>query len=149
MGVQRDSAGGSMGDGNGTATWNTGRTGKWAIRMPLEVLRSLRERMTAYDTSRQCLRLHSEVQLELPHLSGSLLYQEVVRRFTGLGDKGALELLARAEVSYANWPVERDLRFQDVVQYLAAQRCLEGRPADEGISISLARIIEQRVPGQL
>lgn len=138
-----------MGDGNGTATWNTGRSGRWAIRLPLDVLRGLRERMTAYDTSRSCLRLHREVQAELPHLTGSLLYEEVVRRYTGLGRREILEVLARAEVSYANWPVERELRFQDVVQYLAAQRCMEGRPADEGISISLGRIIEQQVPPQL
>ena len=138
-----------MGDGNGAAAWNTGRSGRWAIRMPMDVLRNLRERMTAYDTSRNCLRLHREVQQEYPHLSGPLLYQEVVRRYTGLGDKGVLEVLARAEVSYANWPVERELRFQDVVQYLAAQRCLEGRPADEGNSLSLARIIQQQGPTQL
>jgi len=138
-----------MDNGNGAATWNTGRTGKWAIRLPLDVLRSLRERMTAYETSRSCLKLYQTVQKELPHLGGSLLYQEIVRRYTGLGDRAVLEVLARAEVSFANWPVERDLRFQDVVQYLAAQRCLEGRPADEGISISLARIIEQQVPAQL
>jgi hypothetical protein len=117
--------------------------------MPLEVLRGLRERKTAYETCRSCLRLHREVQQELPHLGGSLLYQEVVRRYTGLGDRESLEVLARAEVSFANWPVERELRFQDVVQYLAAQRCLDGRPADEGISISLGRIIEQQVPAQL
>jgi len=113
------------------------------------VLRSLRQRVTAYDTTRSCLRLHREVQRDLPHLGGSLLYQEVVRRYTGLDDKGSLEVLARAEVSYANWPVERDLRFQDVVQYLAAQRCIDGRPADEGISISLSRIISQQVPATL
>ncbi|MFM2290151.1 MAG: hypothetical protein RL684_3294 [Pseudomonadota bacterium] len=137
-----------MRDADG-ATWATGRSGRWVLRFPIDVLRSLRQRVTAYDTTRNCLRLHREVQRDLPHLSGSLLYQEVVRRYTGLDDKGSLEILARAEVSYANWPVERDLRFQDVVQYLAAQRCIDGRPADEGISISLSRIISQQVPATL
>ena len=112
-----------MSDADG-APWATGRSGRWALRFPIDVLRGLRQRVTAYETTRSCLRLHREVQRDLPHLSGSLLYQEVVRRFTGLDEKGSLDVLARAEVSYANWPVERDLRFQDVVQYLAAQRCI-------------------------
>jgi hypothetical protein len=67
----------------------------------------------------EMLAMHAKVGAANPGLSGQALYRLVVGARLGLSDRAADAVLLRAEQSYSIWPVERELRFRDVVHYLA------------------------------
>lgn len=66
-----------------------------------------------------------------PGLSGEALYRQVMSEGFGLDEAAAQEIVAGARESYAEWPIERDLKFSDVVHYFVVRRCLrEIEPQD-------------------
>jgi len=127
---------------------DAGRTG-WFDGIAVGILRTWRERVTARQISREALRLYREVEESFPELTGVPRYREIVARQTGLDETGVGEILERAEVSFASWPVERALTFRDVVQYIVARQCLNADAAAPGIRSRLTAIIAEEIPGEL
>jgi hypothetical protein len=116
----------------------------WVGRV--NVMRSWRERGIARDISRHCLRIFRDLEDTQPQVKGVARYLEVVVRHAGLDAAAALDVIDGAQESFACWPVERALRFRDVVHYLAARQCLAGRPPEQGILTHLAPIIDSEIP---
>ena len=123
--------------------------GSWLDRVAADILRTWRERVTARQISRESLRIYHEVEGSLPQLIGVNRYREIIARQTGLDASGVREILERAESSFARWPVERPLKFRDVVQYIVAARCLNVDTTALGIRSRLTSIIAEEIPGEL
>ncbi len=81
--------------------------------------------------SQQALDALHDVRATAPDLAGDALYERVLSARFGLDGTGAHELVEGARESYAEWPVERELRFSDVVHYLVAVRCLDEQEPEE------------------
>ena len=126
-----------------------GARARWIDGIAIDIVRTWRERVTARQLSRESLRIYREVEESNPELTGVSRYREVVARQTGLDDAGVRELLGGAETSFASWPVERQLRLRDVVQYLVASQCLSADATALGIRSRLARIIAREIPNKL
>jgi hypothetical protein len=122
---------------------------RWHEVLGSGLVRTWRERTTARQVSRESLRIYREIEVAEPGLSGWPRYHAVVARQTGLDDSGVREILQRAEGSFASWPIERPLKFRDVVQYLVATRCLNADPSVPGIRARLTTIIADEIPGEL
>ena len=98
-------------------------------RSLLEPLRSLlgerREEKLARTISVEALEGFRRIHAVLPDLTGEELYAQVMSARFGIDEAVARKLLAGARESYADWPVERELKFSDVVHYFVAERCLQ------------------------
>jgi hypothetical protein len=75
------------------------------------------ERHYARQASKQLLELYWLEHREHPALTGRALYTAVVARRLGPDATGAADIVRRAEESFTDWPVERELRFRHVVHY--------------------------------
>jgi hypothetical protein len=133
---------------SGPARANEARA-SWIDGLAGEMVRTWRERVTARQISREALRIYREVEESSPEMSGVTRYREIVSRQTGLDENGVSEILERAQSSFAAWPVERPLKFRDVVQYIVAHRCLNADASVRGIRSRLTTIIAEEIPGEL
>jgi hypothetical protein len=126
-----------------------GQPGRWFDGLTREVLGGWRERRVARRTGLESLRLYRELESARPELEPAARYREFVARRTGLDEAGVRAVLRQAEDSFASWPVERPLRFRDVVQYLVVHECLKENPAAAGTRTRLTTIIAEVIPGNL
>jgi len=121
----------------------------WLEGWPLQFLGAWHERRNARRSSVESLRLFRELAATQPALTGLARYEEVVARRTGLPREDARRVLRRAEDSFARWPVERPLKFRDVVQYLVVHECLNADPSVVGTRTRLTTIIAEVIPVHL
>jgi hypothetical protein len=143
-----------MGRGMATADGSTAaehdkKALRWSDVLAVAVPRSWRERVLARQTSRESLRVYREVEEAHPELTGPTRYKAVVARQTGLDEADVETILERAEMSFASWPVERPLKFRDVVQYLVVHQHLNANPAALGVCSRLTTIIAEEIPQEL
>jgi hypothetical protein len=107
-----------------------------------------RESRYAADVSRELLKLYWIVTASQPGLSRREIYKHVVMARTGADAADAELVLMRAEQSFASWPSERDLTFNDVVHYLAVSEYLA--TGDRmATNIDMGRLIARRLPKNL
>ena len=115
----------------------------------LGVFVALDEKHYARQASRQLLELYLLEHREHPELSGRALYTAVVARRLGAGAAGAAEVVRRAEESFTDWPVERELRFRHVVHYQIFNEYTHqgaARPSTRtNIGVVVARIIPEEI----
>lgn len=114
-----------------------------------ELRRASAERTLARRTSREALSADREIAAERPELTGALRYQQIIARHTGADDDGARRFVERAESEFARWPVERPVRFRDIVQYLVVQRWLAIDPQAQGFLSRLTNIVAKEIPAEL
>jgi hypothetical protein len=107
------------------------------------------ERHYAKHASRELLELYWLEHREHPELAGRALYAAVVARRLGPGATGAAEIVRRAEESFTDWPVERELRFRHVVHYQIFNEYTHqgaARPSTRtNIGVVVARIIPEEI----
>lgn len=104
------------------------------------------ERRYAKHAAEELLELFRAVQREQPGLSGRALYEAVIERRLGPGDERAAQIVRRAEESFADWPVERALRFRDVVHYLIFDEYMHVGDARAGTKINMGGVISHIIP---
>lgn len=114
-----------------------------------ELRRASAERAVAHRTSREALSAYREIAAERPELTGTLRYQQIIARHMGADDDAARRFVERAESEFARWPVERPVRFRDVVQYLVVQRWLAVDPQAQGFLTRLTTIVAKEIPEEL
>jgi transposase len=122
----------------------------WVRRLLRPLFVGLRERRHAAKTSRELLKLYREVAAARPGLKKQELYRSIVMARAGGAAAAADEVLVRAAESFATWPVERALKFRDVVHYLAVSDYLASN--DDGAAWTrenLGRVVALLVPGRL
>jgi hypothetical protein len=107
------------------------------------------EKHYARQASRQLLELYWLEHREHPELSGRALYTAVIARRLGPAAAGAGEVVRRAEESFTDWPVERELQFRHVVHYQIFNEYTHqgaARPSTRtNIGVVVARIIPEEL----
>ena len=92
---------------------------------PLNFVATMRERRQIRHFCDESLTLYRQVQAQMPQASQTERYGRFIELRSGATPATVLTVLRRAEESFADWPNERPLNFQDVVQYLAVTDCLK------------------------
>lgn len=122
---------------------------KWVAEGKQRVFVSNTERRYAKQASTQLLELLQRLQREQPELSGRALYQSVVAERLGPDRHRAAEIVRRAEESFTDWPVERQLRFRHVVHYLIFDEYMRAGKAREGTKTNMGGVVARIVPEEI
>lgn len=97
----------------------------------------------------ELLALYRQTAAGHPGLSGEPLYRAVVVAWLGLDGRVVDDVIQGAQVSYAHWPEERELRFRDVVHYLAVTGHGQSQGRKAWLRSSIAGVVEAEVPAGL
>ena len=92
---------------------------------PLNFIATMRERRQIRRFCDESLKLYRQVETQMPRASQSERYARFIELSSGATPATVLTVMRRAQESFADWPNERPLNFQDVVQYLAVTDCLK------------------------
>jgi hypothetical protein len=92
---------------------------------------------------------YRRVRGEEPRLTGGPLYQQIIVRRSGLGDEAAGKLVRRAYQSFCEWPIERKLRFRDVVHYVVVAEYLRSHLTNLGTHTYMGRVVARVIPRDL
>jgi hypothetical protein len=104
------------------------------------------ERRYAKEASGQLLELYQRLRQEQPDLKQRALYEGVVARRLGPQSDRAAELVKRAEESFTTWPVERELRFRDVVHYFIFDEYTRLGSTREGTKTNMGGVVARIIP---
>lgn len=121
----------------------------WASLRSLRIFSAYAERRYARQASGELLDLFRSVLREFPELSGRKLYRVVIARRLGSDDGKAAEIVLRAEESFTDWPVERELRFRHVVHYQVFNEFTRSDPAREGTRTNMGVVVARIIPDDL
>ena len=113
------------------------------------LLISWRERRHVARTSRAMLAQYRSIAKSNPELSHSEIYRFVVMAHTGCDLSTASKILDRAEESFAEWPVNRDLKLRDVVHYLTVTEYLDRYGKDFWLRSEINKMVSTHIPGNL
>jgi hypothetical protein len=122
-----------------------------------KILQEVRQRLFAARTERRYAKLASVELLELywrqrrehPQTDARTLYAQVVALRLGPQASRAAEIVRRAEQSFTTWPVERELRFRDVVHYLVFDEYTRIGADRAGTRTNMGVVVARVVPEQL
>jgi hypothetical protein len=95
------------------------------------------------------LKLYGIVAASHPRLRGRDLYRKIVIARTHSDEASAETLLDQAEESFAAWPTRRDLKFVDVVHFIAVSEFLASHGNSPWIYANMGREVESQIPGSL
>lgn len=108
------------------------------------------ERRYARGASEELLKLFSREQLEHPELKGRALYEAVIARRLGPNPTiSAAEIVRRAAESFADWPVERELTFRDVVHYQVFNEYMHQGAVRVGTRTNIGAAVARIIPGEI
>jgi hypothetical protein len=127
-----------------TSAWR--RRGSGASICLASLLLGWRERRHTARVSRKLVEAYRRAAAAYPGLQRRALYLHIVIGYLGCAPSAADEVLESAEVSFAAWPVQRALRFQDVVHYLAVTEYTATTGWARG---NLGRVVASMVPKDL
>jgi hypothetical protein len=123
----------------------------WSLREMLNECRRCvfgprAERRFARHASAQLLELYRQQRRENPEIGNRALYQNIVAERLGPQAVRANEFVRRAEESFTDWPVDRDLRFRHVVHYLVFHEYTLLDPARRGTMTNMGAVVAQVIP---
>ncbi len=108
------------------------------------------ERRYAKEASEQLLDLFWRERREHPDLTGRALYEAVAALRLGSNPPiSAAEIVRRAEESFADWPVERELRFRDVVHYLIFDEYTHAGKARARTKTNMGAVVARIIPEEI
>jgi hypothetical protein len=107
------------------------------------------ERRYARQASRQLLELYWREHREHPQLTGRSLYVAIVARRLGPDASSAADVVLRAEESFTDWPVERELRFRHVVHYQIFDEYRRLGPARQGTRTNIGEVVVRIIPEEI
>jgi len=108
-----------------------------------------REQAMARACCAEMLEILKSLESREPGLRGEPLYARAVTQRLACDIARAREIVRLADLSFAQWPEERDVRFRDVVNYLIVHQIL-GRDAKAmGAQSDIDRIIRDTIPKDL
>lgn len=122
---------------------------RWLSRN-IGVLAAHSERRYAREASEQLLNLYRREQREHPELKERALYEAVIAR--RLGPEPAIraaEIVRRAEESFADWPVAREVRFRDVVHYQIFDEYMRQGEVGVGTRTNIGDAVARVIPEEL
>jgi hypothetical protein len=92
---------------------------------PLNFVAAIRERRQIRRFCDESLKLYRQVEAQMPQASRTERYGRFIELRSGATPATVPTVMRRAQESFADWPTERPLNLQDVVQYLAVTDCLK------------------------
>ncbi|SRR6266436_4913790 len=107
------------------------------------------ERHYARQASRELLELYWREHSEHPELTGRSLYVAVVARRLGPDATSATDVVRRAEESFTDWPVERELSFRHVVHYQIFNEYTRQGPARQGTRTNIGEAVARIIPEEI
>jgi hypothetical protein len=107
------------------------------------------ERRYVRRESRKALAMYRDVHTKHSAVTGRALYEKIVARLTGASAEAARALVRAAEQSFAEWPIERELTFRDVVHYLCFERFSQSHGNRNWTRTSLRKIVDAEIPNNL
>jgi hypothetical protein len=119
---------------------------KWLDQGAQRLFVAHAERSYAKHASSQMLELYQRARREHPEMSPRSLYQSVVAQRLGQESRRAAEIVRRAEESFTDWPVERELKFRHVVHYLIFDEYMRAGRAREGTKINMGAVVARIIP---
>jgi hypothetical protein len=121
----------------------------WGTFRGLWIFSTRAERSYARRASSELLDLFYQVRREHPELVGRALYQAVIARRLGSDVRRAAEIVLRAEESFTDWPVERELRFRHVVHYIVFDEFTRSGQARKGTRTNMGAVAAHIIPEEL
>lgn len=97
----------------------------------------------------ELMALHAEVSAAHPGLGGLALYRLIVATRLRVQAAAADTVLLQAEQSYSIWPVDRELRFREVVHYLAVTEFTALHGTLPWLAQDTTRIVNELIPHSL
>jgi hypothetical protein len=107
------------------------------------------ERSYAKQASERLLELYWRERREHPDLSARNLYLSVVTQRLGRDGHRAAEIVRRAEESFTDWPVERELKFRHVVHYLIFDEYMRVGKARKGTRTNMGGVVARVIPEEI
>jgi hypothetical protein len=107
------------------------------------------ERRYARKASTQLLELYGRAHREHPDLTGRALYEAVIARRLGPDATKAATIVRRAEESFTDWPVERELRFRHVVHYQIFDEYQRQAPTRQGTRTNMGDVVARIIPEEI
>lgn len=107
------------------------------------------ERRYARRASTQLLELYEQASREHPDLSGRSLYEAVLARRLAPDTGNAAEIVRRAEESFTDWPVARELRFRHVVHYQIFTEFTRQAAARQGTRTNIGVVVARIIPEEI
>jgi YHS domain-containing protein len=123
--------------------------GGWLLGLIASMVIALREGRYAARTSRELLTLFRAVSIKHPELAGRELYRLLVIARTGCDIAAADVTLECAEMSFATWPVRRELTLCDVVRYLTVSEFVSLRDSENWMHSDVQHAVVSRIPHDL
>ena len=102
------------------------------------------ERKYARQASTQLLDLYWQQRGAQPELADRVLYEGVVAQRLGPD-----EIIRRAEESFTDWPVERELKFRHVVHYLIFDEYMRTGKVREGTKTNMGPVVAKISPEEI
>ena len=113
------------------------------------VLAAHAERRYARQASARLLELYKTQHREHRELNPRALYQSIVAQRLGPQASRAAEVIRRAEESFTDWPVDRELKFRDVVHYLIFDEYTRMGMAREGTKTNMGVVVARVNPDDI
>ena len=107
------------------------------------------ERRYTRQAAMQLLELYRQQHREHPDVSPRALYESVVAQRLGPDATRAAEVVRRAEESFTDWPVERELGFRHVVHYLIFEEYMRWGRARAGTKTNMGVVVAHIVPEEI
>ena len=98
---------------------------------------------------REILDIYRNVVADCPALPEDEIYRLVIVARTGCLLTAASEILEGAEESFATWPLQRDLKFRDVVHYLTVHELLEKFAGERWMEADIEQIVASYIPNDI
>jgi hypothetical protein len=115
----------------------------------LGVVAAHAERRYARRASTALLELYRSERRERPQLDGRSLYEAVIARRLGSVSSQAAEIVRRAEESFTDWPVERELRFRHVVHYQIFHEYTHFGAERQGTRTNIGAVVARIIPEEI
>jgi hypothetical protein len=108
-----------------------------------------REQSLARACCAEMLTILNQIQAQEPALRDEALYTRAITRRLACDMAQAREIVRMADVSFAQWPEERDVRYRDVVKYLIVHQILGRDAKSMGAQSDIDRIVRDSIPQEL
>ncbi len=121
----------------------------WRVARHLPFLNGMvvqRERTLARQQCTDMLDICGALKAENPKLEGEALYERAVARRLSCNQAKAREMVRLADLSFAQWPEERDVNLRDVVNYLIVNRILGTHTKALGMQSDIEQIVRASIP---
>ena len=113
----------------------------------LSIFVGFSERRYAKAESARLLELYWRERRAHPDLKKKALYESIVAQRLGVEAGRASQIVLRAEESFTDWPVERELIFRHVVHYLIfAEYMRAGGEARAGTKTNMGVVVARIIP---